>query len=339
MNEIIRIHLGRQPFVIAVDAHKQLRNYLDAIKEAVGKSHKEVVEEVELRMAELLTERGITGEKTVLPKDVTYLQEQLGKPGDFRGEDTGAENTGDEPESVTPNAPKRLYRDEENGMIAGVCSGLAAYFNVDTIIVRLTFIVLTLIWGWGILLYIILWIITPVAKTSSERLHMRGKAVTVDSLKELVDRADLPGAAQRANKVAGPLIESAAKVLLQILGLVFMTIATCGLFALAISGVYGVLNRGDIISPAYPVANTDVVALVAGFAVAAIIFLFIALIGVAMWRQKWPVPGWVTAAIIGLFFVAATIGAALAPTVINRVQDHCDTATGGCSWNEDITDN
>ncbi|HEX9153297.1 MAG TPA: hypothetical protein VF809_00580, partial [Candidatus Saccharimonadales bacterium] len=87
MNEITRIHLGRQPFTISVDAHKALREYLESIKKVVGGSREEVIDEIELRMAELLLERGITKDKTVLIGDVSYLKEQLGKPGDFKTED------------------------------------------------------------------------------------------------------------------------------------------------------------------------------------------------------------------------------------------------------------
>ena len=82
MNEIKKIHLGRQPFVISVDAHTQLSKYLKAIEEHVG-INSEVHKEVEMRMAELLVERGITGEKVVLVEDVEFLKDQLGAPNDF----------------------------------------------------------------------------------------------------------------------------------------------------------------------------------------------------------------------------------------------------------------
>ncbi|MEK7152715.1 MAG: PspC domain-containing protein [Patescibacteria group bacterium] len=329
MNEIKKIHLGRQPFTISVEAHKALRAYLDAIEEAVG-AKTEVLKEVELRMAELLIERGITDEKVVLAEDVAFLKEQLGKPGDFKDEeDHASSGAGD----VSGTVPKRLYRDPKNGMIAGVCSGLGAYFGIDATVVRLIFVVVTLLGGWGILVYIILWLVTPEANTSSERLHMQGKAVTVDSLKQLVDRADLPGAAERANKAAGPFLESVAKVILAVVGIICMTIATCGLFALAITGVYTALNRGDVVSPAYPVGSTDVVFAVCLAIAAAMVFIFMALTGVAMTRRKWPIAGWITAALIGIFFMASTVGAALAPTVINKIQDHCQD--NGCSFSEE----
>jgi hypothetical protein len=70
MNEVTRVHLGREPFTIAVEAQRSLRNYLADIEKQVN--DKEVVNEVELRMSELLIERGITGDKVVLPEDIKY---------------------------------------------------------------------------------------------------------------------------------------------------------------------------------------------------------------------------------------------------------------------------
>lgn len=333
MNEIKKIHLGRQPFTISVEAHKALRDYLDAIKEAAGVKS-EVVKEVELRMAELLVERGITGDKVILQEDVDFLKEQLGQPGDFKDE-AGEDDAKDTKESVASDhdAPKRLYRDPQNGMLAGVSSGLAAYFGIDVTIVRLIFVVVTLLGGWGIAVYVILWLVTPPANTSSERLHMQGKAVTVDSIKELVDRADIPGAAERANQAAGPIMVSVAKVFSSVLGFVFMSVATLGLFALAIATVYGVVNRGDMLSPAYNIAGGDIVVAVCAFVVLALTFVFIALIGSAMMRFKWQVPGWVVALLIGTFFVASTVGTAMAPKTVDRINDHCDKTN--CTFNDE----
>src|SRR6478735_2576149 len=91
MNEVTRIHLGRQPFTIAVDAHKALKAYLADIKAEVGDKSTEVIKEVELRMAELLAERGISGDKTILMDDVSFLEQQLGDPQDFKDDNQGAE--------------------------------------------------------------------------------------------------------------------------------------------------------------------------------------------------------------------------------------------------------
>src|ERR1700689_1316299 len=116
MNEVTKIHLGRQAFTISVDAQHDLKTYLEAIKKQVDDA--EVVEEIELRMAELLTEHGINANKVILASDVNFIKKQLGDPADFKD---------DEQESAAPAAPassRRLFRDTDNAMLAGVAAGL-----------------------------------------------------------------------------------------------------------------------------------------------------------------------------------------------------------------------
>src|ERR1700730_4240416 len=112
MNEVTKIHLGRQAFTISVDAHHELKSYLEAITKQVG--DKDVVDEIELRMAELLTEHGINANKVILPSDVDFLKTQLGNPKDFKEDGDEAPTPGHkQPDS------KRLFRDTDNAMVAG----------------------------------------------------------------------------------------------------------------------------------------------------------------------------------------------------------------------------
>jgi phage shock protein PspC (stress-responsive transcriptional regulator) len=329
MNEVTRIHLGRQPFVIAVDAHKQLRDYLDAIKEAVGKQHKEVIKEVELRMAELLTERSITGEKTILPEDVVYLKEQLGQPKDFASEES--ENTATPAGAEDEQQPqKRLFRDKKNGMVAGVSAGLATFFNIDVVIVRLVFILLTILWGWGALLYIILWIVVPAAKTSSDRLLMRGKPVTVDNLNKIV-RTELAAASERAGKAGkatSNLINSAFKWTLMSLGFILASIATLSLFALAAGAGYMFTHQDGLVAGlvSFPIGGVETTFAVSALAAAGLVLLGVFLAGAAMMRRKWPLAGWATAAIVGLFLTASTVGGVTAPDTFSRLEDRYNAA-------------
>lgn len=316
MNEIKKIHLGRQPFTIAVDAHKLLRSYLEAIEQQVGPKS-EVIKEVELRMAELLAERGITGEKVVLEDDVAFLKEQLGEPGDFKDEDHEAGKS----EAEQPQ--KRLFRNTANGMIAGVCSGIAAYFGVDVTIVRLIFVAALLLGGAAIPIYIVLWLVMPEAKTPSDRLQMQGKAVTVDSLKELVDRADVKGAADRASKTVGPFFERLVRLLSSVAGL-FIIVAAATLFvALTTVLVYLFFHRHDLVGQAiaFPVGSSETTLTIMSALTAGILSLLTLLIGVAMIRRKWLIPGWVTASLIGLVLVAGAVGTAVGPDAVYSVRD------------------
>lgn len=320
MNEVTKIHLGRQSFTVSVEAHKALQVYLHAIERQVGDKGKDVVEEVELRMAELLTERGVSGDKVVLAKDVDYLKEQLGSPKDFK-EDGGD----DEPSERTKQ--KRLFRDTEHGMIAGVAAGLANFFGIDAAIVRLLFVLGVVTGGWGIVLYIVLWLVVPEAKTSSDRLQMSGKAVNLNTIKEVVDRADVPGAAHRAGGVVRGILATLFMVFMVTTGLLFILGALGILFTTIALGVYALLHDGKFIQEGlFPVGNSEVLLLAIGLAVSVIVAVLLLLVGVAMIRRKWQLPGWGLAALIGLLFVGLSVGTALTADAVPRVRDRYEAA-------------
>jgi phage shock protein PspC (stress-responsive transcriptional regulator) len=315
MNEVTKIHLGRQAFTISVDAHHELRSYLDAIKKQVD--DKDVVEEIELRMAELLIEHGITGNKVVLLKDVSFLIKQLGDPKEFNED-------GEEPVEVYGSAEsKRLFRDIDNAMLAGVAAGLSKYLGLDVVLVRILFIIFTLITaGWGILLYIILWLLVPEARTSSDKLRMAGKPVTVDSLKEVVERTDVKGAAKRANATLVTPINGIFRVLLKLIGLFFIVSGLSALFGLIATEIY-ILLHGSSWSQynIFPIGLREHVLLDIAFAVVALIAVFVILFGIAIFRRKWPIRTWVTGILIGLIFIGLAVGGSLAADVYPEVHN------------------
>jgi len=283
----------------------------------------EVVEEVELRMAELLTERGVHGDKVVLAADVAYLKSQLGEPGDFDDE-TGTETT-EAPTESEETAGKKLFRDTEHGMIAVVAAGLASYLNIDVIIVRLLFIALTFFGGSGVLLYVILWLLVPEAKTSSERLQMKGLAVNVENIKEVIARADVPGATRRASRAVGAVAVTLMHIILYIVGLVFVIGGVSIVIASAVLTIYGLLGGAQIgTTNIFPVGSEQITVLVCGFVILALIAGLLAATGVTLVRRKWVMPGWVVAAVVGVFIVASSVGVGfgfdVAPAVRDRYQ-------------------
>lgn len=329
MNEIKRIHLGRQQFIISVEAYTELHDYLDDIKGQVGENSADVVEEVEMRMAELLTEHGVTKDRVVLASDVTYLKEQLGEPQDFKEETDHAR-----PVAKEDSAGRRLFRDADHGMIAGVAAGLAAYLNIDAVIIRLLFLLLLFAGGGGVLLYVVLWLIVPEAKTTSDRLHMRGKAVTVGSLKEVVDRADVPGAPRRARGTFGRAVESIFKMALAGLGVLLSIASILGLLWLTTMSIYFMVHHVRLGSEVFfPIGASETAAFMAAMVSVGVILLFMLLIGISMVKRKWQLSGWAVAALIGVFFVASSVGGALgfdiAPKLQQRFQNlhHSRTQT------------
>ncbi len=79
---------------------------------------------------------------------------------------------------------RRLFRDPDDRIVGGVCSGIAAYFNVDTVWIRLAFALSALFAGSGLILYIILWIVIPRAVTRADRMTMKGEKLTLQGFKK-----------------------------------------------------------------------------------------------------------------------------------------------------------
>jgi phage shock protein PspC (stress-responsive transcriptional regulator) len=319
MNEVTQVHLGRQSFTISVDAHHDLKNYLASIQKKVG--DEEVVREVELRMSELLIERGVTEDKVVLPEDVDYLKEQLGKPEDF-GDDESDDST-------TPDrGSRRLFRDTDNALIAGVAAGVGNYFGLNAVVVRIAFIVLTIIsWGTGIIVYILLWLILPPARTASEKLQMQGKQVTLEALKDSVAKAEIPEKTKRVNDSILSAINAMLRFLVKLAGVGFILSGLGVLFGVGVTKAYMMLHHGKLIQENYfPVGGREqwLLGLVMGLAVIAALFLL--LTGIATFKRKWPIGGWVTGVLVGLFLIGSAASMALAADAVPRIRDRYETS-------------
>ena len=181
MKEITRIHLAKTPFSVEVDAKKSLEQYLDSIQKNMH-AEPEAMREIEARMVELLAERGVSKDGVISYDDVVAVQQQMGEPQDFA--DGEAPETVDTAETNASKPTKRLMRDPDNAILGGVCAGIAAYWGINPLWVRLLFIFSPFItFGTSLLIYIVLWISMPEAQTAAEKLQMRGEDVTLDSLK------------------------------------------------------------------------------------------------------------------------------------------------------------
>jgi phage shock protein PspC (stress-responsive transcriptional regulator) len=315
MNEVTQIHLGRQAFTIAADAHTALRAYLKAIEQAVG--DKSVVEEVELRMAELLAEHGVSGEKVILPKDVEFLKAQLGDPKDF------SDDEADDSDQSKESADKRLFRDQDNALIGGVAAGVANYFGIDALVVRLIFILLTFFGGGvGIVLYIVLWLILPPATTTSEKLQMRGLPVTLEALKDSVANADLAGKTKRASNSVAAVLDGLLRLAIKLIGVAFIVGGIAVLLAIVTVKTYMLAHNGQLFQEnLFPVGVHEHILLYFGMFLSVIISIFLVLIGITTFRRKWPVAGWITAVLLGLFLVGTAATGALAADAVPHVQE------------------
>ncbi len=189
MNRISNINLGGFPFTIDEDAFNHLDKYLKTIHKHFRKSdsYEEITTDIETRMAELFQDK-LEGRPIVTLPDVKNVIDIMGTPEDFGAADPFVDEAPNSSGKWKIKTGKRLFRNPEQEAIAGVCSGIAAYFGIqDPLWVRLLFILLAFTGGFAVVAYIILWAVLPKAETSSDRLAMRGEQANVETISKIIE--------------------------------------------------------------------------------------------------------------------------------------------------------
>jgi phage shock protein PspC (stress-responsive transcriptional regulator) len=185
MKKTLTINLAGVVYHIDEDAYSSLRNYIDALENKFRQEPgvKDLIDDIEARISELLAERLGTKRQVVTNTDIDFVIETLGSPEVIS--DTESESkTSDE--KWNKHSYRRMYRDPDHRMIGGVCAGLAAYWDIDPVILRVIFVILVFAGFSGVLIYIIFWIIMPEAITTAQKLEMRGEAVTIENIKNSI---------------------------------------------------------------------------------------------------------------------------------------------------------
>ena len=187
MKEITRINIARTAYDIEPDAKKELGSYVGQLEKYA--ENKDTLMDIEVRITELLAERGVEPNGVITSEDVKSVREKLGEPSDFAREDADYETL----ELGEGTSAKRIYRDTNNAILGGVCSGFARYFSIDVVWVRLIFIIILMgSFGTAFVIYLILWAIIPPATTATEKLQMEGQPVTLESIKKFSAQPEPP---------------------------------------------------------------------------------------------------------------------------------------------------
>ncbi len=197
MKKIVNINLGGYPFTIDVDAYEKMESYFSSLEKYFSnyENPHEIIFDIEIRMAELFKENA--GTNAILSnQDVEEAIKVLGTPEDFSKEDLEendmeTENLNDKTRYYKRRSEyrvgKKIFRDPENKIIGGVCSGLATYFGIpDPIWIRLLFVVLV-ISGISPVVYIILMLVIPKAVTEADRKEMRGEPIDIDTIAKSIE--------------------------------------------------------------------------------------------------------------------------------------------------------
>ena len=179
MKQVININFHGQVVPIEVSAFDLLKQYTASLNTyfANEEGKEEIINDIESRIAELFQERLKNGVTCITDDDVNAIIKSMGRPEEFEGEGSTAYNQSSTSSSANAGsnqsqsgtgpstAYKRLYRDENDKILGGVCAGLANYFVIDVVIMRIIFVVLTISFGFGLIPYIILWIAMPSTAT------------------------------------------------------------------------------------------------------------------------------------------------------------------------------
>jgi Putative stress-responsive transcriptional regulator len=214
MNKILNINLGGYALTIDDDAFEYLSAYLESIRRRFSESEgrDEILSDIEARLGELINQS--MGSRTiVMLPDVEEAVSVMGKPEDFGGDDSAGSSTSKSTASAgagraAVRTGKRLFRDEEDSVVAGVCSGLAAYFGIqDPVWMRLIFVLLGFAsFGFWAPAYVLMWILVPPAKSAADRLAMRGEQINMDNIAREVE-----GGFERIGKKVNEFGADAAK--------------------------------------------------------------------------------------------------------------------------------
>lgn len=182
MKKTITANISGIVFHIESDAYDKLNVYLNSIRGYFENTDEvdEIISDIEARIAELLRDMLKNEREVVTTADVDKTIEIMGEPEQFIDVENDFDKEGTYYRSG--NFTKKLYRDPDDKVLGGVCSGIGHYFGIDGIWIRIVFLLAFFAYGVGLIPYLIMWIIIPQAKTASDKLKMKGEPVTVDSI-------------------------------------------------------------------------------------------------------------------------------------------------------------
>lgn len=247
MKQTEKVNIGGYSFTLERDAYERLNGYIEDIRNTYCENSyaSEIMSDIEQRIAELFIEKG--GKDNVVSYAlVDAVIHRIGSPAELADEEKaesgiqeegGTDKKTGSHDAAYPDGPKRLYRDIDHRVLGGVCSGIAAYFNIDSVLVRLVFAGLTLLSGiiisdWymqmvpvimvALAVYFLLWIIIPAAKTVEEKCRMKGEPIDLRQFKQKFDNLPLKETAEEIR--TSPALHTVGRIISIIIGIFLITI-------------------------------------------------------------------------------------------------------------------
>ena len=254
MNKTININLGGVFFHIDENAFKKLKHYLDAIAISLNddpQGKEEIIKDIEQRISELLSEKIKEERQVINEANIDDIIAVMGQPEDYVYDDELFSER-----KTTTSRSKKMYRDGKDKILGGVSAGLGHYFGIDSVWVRIFWIIITLFYGTGLLAYIVLWIILPEANTTAEELEMKGEAVNISNIEKTIkneynkieekvrnaDYSKVKTGFQDFLETMGRILVGFFKILGMFIGVLLIIIASATLIGLVI----GLFSWGSI---------------------------------------------------------------------------------------------
>jgi phage shock protein C len=255
MNKVVNVNIGGMVFTLDENAYQSLQNYLKQLKDHFNKEDggDDIMSDIEQGIASILFKKLSTIKTIIDISDVESALHQMGKIEEIIGKTDDKQEGSSQTNHTFYGAEKnkrRFYRDEDNNVIGGVCSGLGAYFDIDPVIIRVIFIVLLLIGGSALLIYGILWIAIPKAETLAQKMEMKGEKLNVENISKNISDAfnniDTNDVKNKAKGFFGKLIDvivtiagSLGKFIFRVISFVFITVAIFIIIAIVLSFMGG----------------------------------------------------------------------------------------------------
>lgn len=291
MNKTTSVNIGGYNFVMDEVAYERLSDYLERYRCSMSSEERDdVMYDIECRIAEIFG--GVHCQRVITLTQVEEVIATIGEPEQTAQE--GADDAAGDTQSSGVRIEKKLYRDTSDCTIGGVCSGLAAYFNISVILVRILFI-FALFWGVGFLIYIVMWLIVPQARGAQERLAMSGGFDSQTGSRVDVRSKEDDTSENSRGGCLGCFLRVVFIFFAILIGLPVLVSLICvvvGMLA-AIVGVLGAMITGGAALSTVPICTLGGFALSGFAAIAALLFVFLPVIALllllvkVLFRVKW----------------------------------------------------
>jgi len=310
MNKTVNINLAGTFFHIDENAFGKLSRYLTAIKKSISdpQGSDEIIRDIEARIAELFTEKLDSASQVVTINELDQVIKVMGQPEDYMVDEEIFQDTPPKSSHTRRSGHKQLFRDIDNKFISGVSSGLSHYLGIDSIWVRLIWILLTVFSsGFFIIVYILFWILVPAAESTSDKLKMTGEAINIsnierkfkegyDNVADKVKNADYDKYGDNLKKSSAGFFDTLGKIIVTLftvfvkfLGILLIFVSLTTLVALIVSlftfGSVGWWGSGEVMDYITMVDTTNtpiwIISLLSFFAIG-IPFFVLFILGLKM---------------------------------------------------------